>query len=84
LGAATREKRWAELPEQRNAIHLSNMPDPGGLKRDADELAQLWQPIPAEIEEVNRGLVSSNLTKRLKRIERLSKKLRDAVELSSR
>src|SRR5437016_14044536 len=84
VGSGHERKRWAEIPEQRNAIHLSNTPDPRELKRDADELAQLSRAIPAEIEEVSRALVSSNLTKRLKRTGELSNKLPDAVERSRR
>jgi hypothetical protein len=77
-------KGWAEPPEQRTAIQLSNTPDPRELKRDAEQLAQLSQTIPAEVEAMRRGLVSSNLNDRLKRIEKLSKKLRDAVARSNR
>ena len=77
-------KVWADLPEQRRKIHASSAPDLRELKRDADELAQLSQTIPADVEAISRGLVSSNLNERLKRIEKLSKKLRDAVERGSR
>jgi len=84
VGNGHERKGWAELPEQRTAMHLTNAPDPRELKKDADELAQLSQTIPAEVEGISRGLVSSNLNERLKRIEKLSKKLRDAVERSSR
>ena len=75
-------KGWADLPAQRSTIHPSNMPDPQELKKDADELAQLSQAIPADVDAMSRGLMSSNLNERLKRIEKLSKKLRDAVERS--
>lgn len=54
------------------------------LKKDAEELAQLSQTIPAEVEGMSRGLVSNDLNDRLKRIEKLSKKLRDAVTRSNR
>ena len=77
-------RRWADLPEQRTAIQLSNAPDPQELKKDAEELAQLSQTIPAEVEGMSRGLVSNDLNDRLKRIEKLSKKLRDAVTRSNR
>jgi len=33
-------KGWAEPPEQRTAIQLSNTPDPRELKRDAEVLAK--------------------------------------------
>jgi len=77
-------KAWADLPEQRSTTHPNNVPDPRELKRDADELAQLSQAISADFEAMSRGLVSSNLNERLKRIEKLSKRLRNAVESSSR
>ena len=64
VGSDHERKKWAKLPEQRNTIHLSNTPDLRELKRDADELAQLSQAIPTDMEEVSRGLVSSNLTKK--------------------
>jgi hypothetical protein len=78
------KKRWAEPPEQRNVVQLRNTPDPRELQSDADELARLSQSVPAEIEDVSRGLVSKDLSEKLKRIEKLSKKLRDAVQRSSR
>jgi len=77
-------RRWADLPEQRTAIQLNNAPDPQELKRDAEELAQLSQTVPAEVEGMSRGLASSRLNDRLKRIEKLSKKLRDALARSNR
>ncbi len=80
----TERKAWADLPEQRSTTHPNNVPDPRELKRDADELAQLSQAISADFEAMSRGLVSSNLNERLKRIEKLSKRLRNAVESSSR
>jgi hypothetical protein len=82
VGNGHDRKRWADPPEQHNASHLSDRPDPRELKRDAEELANLSQTIPADVEAISRGLLSSNLNERLKRIEKLSKKLRDAVERS--
>jgi hypothetical protein len=82
VGNGHDRKRWAEPPEQHNATHLSDRPDLRELKRDAEELASLSQTIPADVEAISRGLLSSNLNERLKRIEKLSKKLRDAVERS--
>ena len=77
-------RRWADPPEQRTAVQPSTAPDPQELKRDAEELAQLSQTVPAEVEGMSRGLVSSRLNDRLKRIEKLSKKLRDALARSNR
>jgi hypothetical protein len=82
IGNGHDRRRWADPPEQHNSTQVSNLPDPQELKKDADELAKLSQTIPADIEAINRGFVSSNLSERLKRIEKLSKKLRDAVQRS--
>jgi len=83
-GGGQGRKKWAQPPEHRNIIQLRNVSDPQELKRDAEELAHLSQSVPAEIEAVGRGLVSSDLNQKLKRIEKLSKKLRDAVQPSIR
>ena len=50
------------------------------FQKDADELAQLAQSIPTDIHNVEKGLVSKDLNERLKRIEKLSKKLRGQLQ----
>ena len=81
---SSHERRaWADLPEQ-PTIHAGNAPDLRELKKDADELAVLSQGIPADVEAIGRGVITSNLHERLKRIEKLSRKLRDAVARGSR
>jgi hypothetical protein len=49
------------------------------VKRDADELAKLAGQIPSSVEQANKGVLSKDLSDRLKRIERLSKQLRRAL-----
>jgi len=80
VGSGQGKKRWAELPEQRSTIQLHNATDPRELKKDADELARLSQSVPVDIETLNRGLVSKDLNEKLKRIEKLSKKLRIQIQ----
>ena len=46
------------------------------LQHEAEELAQLAQSIPAEIKQVNQGVLPKDLSDKLKRIEKLSKHLR--------
>lgn len=46
------------------------------FQKDAEELSRLAQTIPPDIEKVKQGLVSKDLNERLKKIEKLSKKLR--------
>jgi hypothetical protein len=47
------------------------------LQQEAGELAQLAQSIPAEVEQVNHGVLPKDLSNKLKRIEKLSKRLRN-------
>ena len=76
VGNGHDRKRWAEPPEQHNATHLSDRPDLRELKRDAEELANLSQTIPADVEAISRGLLSSNLNERLKRIDAIEQRPR--------
>jgi short-subunit dehydrogenase len=46
------------------------------IKRDAAELAKLASEIPPAVEQANKGVLSKDLSDRLKRIEKLSKQLR--------
>jgi hypothetical protein len=52
---------------------------PARLQRDAQELARLAQLIPAEIHQVESGVLPKDLDGQLKRIEKLSKQLRREV-----
>jgi len=53
--------------------------DPAQLKREADELASLAQLIPSDIQNAAAGRIPQDLNQRLKRIEKLSKRLRREV-----
>ena len=50
-------------------------PDPAQLKRDADELAKLAITVPADVEQAGKGVLPKDLKDKLKRIEKLSKRL---------
>ena len=50
--------------------------DTAQAKRDADQLAKLAGEIPSAVDQANKGVVSKDLNERLKRIEKLSKRLR--------
>jgi Skp family chaperone for outer membrane proteins len=52
----------------------SKSPD---LQQEAEELARLAQSIPADLEQVNHGVLPKDLNNKLKRIEKLSKRLRN-------
>jgi predicted alpha/beta hydrolase family esterase len=50
--------------------------DPHQQQKDADELARLAESLPRDLEQVNRGLLPKDVADKLKRIEKLAKKLR--------
>jgi hypothetical protein len=50
--------------------------DPVQLQREARELLELSQALQPDIEYVNRGLLPKDTIEKLKRIEKLSKRLR--------
>ncbi len=51
------------------------------LRREATELAQLANSLTADVEKASKGQVPKDLDERLKRIEKLSKKLRRDLAL---
>jgi hypothetical protein len=53
--------------------------DPVQVKNQADELAKLASSIPADINQVGKGLLPKELSEKLKRIEKLSKRLRQEL-----
>jgi len=55
-------------------------PDTKAMLQQANELKQLSDSIPGDIEKVTKGIVAKDLGERLKRIEKLAKKLRQQVQ----
>ena len=53
--------------------------DAAQLKREADELAKLAQAVPPQVEKLANGELPRDLIDGLKRIEKLSKKLRRQI-----
>jgi hypothetical protein len=51
------------------------------IKKDADELAQLASTVPGEVAKATNGILDKDLQNRLKKIERLSKRLRSELAL---
>jgi hypothetical protein len=50
--------------------------DPEQLRNEAGELVKLAQSLPPEVEQASRGRLPKDLNEKLKRIEKLAKKLR--------
>ena len=53
------------------------------FQKDAKELAELCAAIPGEMNDVNQGLVSKDLLEKLKRVEKLSKRVREQLTRAS-
>lgn len=80
--------RGVRQGEQADAQAQQNIPPPAQqtrsvdstkLKRDADELAALAASIPSAVDQTTHGLVPNDLMEKLKRIEKLSKRLRNEI-----
>jgi hypothetical protein len=54
-------------------------PNPVELERKGRELAGLASTIPADVQQVNKGILPKDMVEKLKRIEKLSKQLRSEV-----
>ena len=59
--------------------HLRPRIDVVELQREARELSDLAHTVPTDIDKVTHGLLPRDLTEKLKRIEKLSKHLRNEV-----
>jgi hypothetical protein len=73
-------------PQDRNAnpdrqLATGATVDPAQLKKDADELAQLASTVPAGVVRAVNGTLDKDLKDRLKKIEKLSKRLRSELAL---
>ena len=73
-------------PDDRDSITDKQLPvqqiDSAQLRRDADELARLASTLPADIARTANGALPKDLKDKLKRIEKLSKRLRTELQLN--
>jgi hypothetical protein len=53
--------------------------DPKQFRDEARQLLDLAQSLQADVEQINRGLIDKSFVDKLKRIEKLSKSLRNQV-----
>jgi hypothetical protein len=77
----TRERTLAqriEAPQQRAPV---KQVDVAQLRRDAEELARLGQTVQAQIREAERGAMPKDLGDNLRKIQKLSKRLRGELFL---
>ena len=85
-GASAQRGHHDPTPQDRNAnpdrqLATGATVDPAQLKKDADELAQLARTVPAEVVKAVNGTLDKGLNDRLKKIEKLSRRLRRELAL---
>jgi hypothetical protein len=83
-GPMPAEAKWPENLPPSIQDSVKNDPqkaavDVARLQREAQELAELSASIPADINRVNRGLLPKDVIGKLKRVEKLSKRLRSEL-----
>ena len=83
--AAAQGRGWPQPPEPAEKTQVTPKPaipeqkprlDTVQLQREARELSDLATSLPADIEHVSHGLLPKDTLDKLKRIEKLSKRLR--------
>jgi hypothetical protein len=76
--------RRHEDQEERNTPRLPEVPrmiNRAQIIAEAQELARLAGSVPDEVNEAGKGIVAKELGERLKKIEKLSKRLRNELAL---
>lgn len=78
-----READQAEAQTERNIpppLHPPTTVDMTKLSQDADELARIAQTVPSDLASIQKGMLPKDFVQKLKQIERLSKRLRSALD----
>jgi hypothetical protein len=70
-----------EQPDQKNPLQPVVRVDRAQIRRDAGELSRLAQSISSEIRDTEKGVLPKDLSENLKKIQKLSKHLRDELKL---
>lgn len=67
------------------SVHLPPLRvDPAALRREAQELLELSQALQPDVQALSRGIFPKDVTEKLKRIEKLSKRLRGEISLQGK
>ena len=77
----TRERSLAARIASQPPGRLSGKVNSEQLRRDVEEFAQLGKTIQAEIAEAQKGTLPKDLSEHLKKIQKLSKRLRAELSL---
>src|SRR5438477_4216375 len=81
IARGTERRQWAQPPNQVSSCESRTRPNSRVLASDAAELARLAQSAATDIDmAANRGVISKDLHDKLKRIEKLARKLRSEMQ----
>lgn len=61
-------------------VHQPQKVDLTKVRENANELANLAQSVPTDVEQTTRGILPKDLNAKLKRIEKLAKQLRSQID----
>jgi hypothetical protein len=78
-GQTVNMNRPEDTPSTKVAHPPKQRASPAQLEEQAKELAELASSIPADVKRVNQGLLPKDTADKLKRIEELSKRLRNEL-----
>jgi hypothetical protein len=85
--------RGEGMIDKNNGIHAVDQPEPQNppqprvrldraqIRREADELSRLAQAVSKEISETEKGMLPKDLSENLKKVQKLSKRLRGELRL---
>jgi hypothetical protein len=84
ISPAQRRQPYRELREPKPVLQLPDPPKPAKidtakLQRNAQELAELAASVQPDIDQVRRGILPKEVVDKLKRIEKLSKHMRQEL-----
>ena len=68
------------MPIGSQRAHTNPRVDPQELRREASQVLELSKSIQSDLESVSRGLLPKDTIDKLKKIEKLSKHLRNQIE----
>jgi hypothetical protein len=69
-------EKATRAPEEQN---VRRRIDPVELQRQADDLARTAQTIPSDVASIRKGMLPKDVIEKLKQIEKLSKRMRAAL-----
>lgn len=67
------------VTDQQQRVEKRLKVDKAQMEKDARELSDLAQSLPADIDHVNQGILPKDVSEKLRKIEKLAKRLRSEI-----